>query len=209
MSDRIGWVLLHPDLRNYIHIRTQNIPYAETYIELYRSFVKMAIYHNKVVNYIQESTVQDGDKAQALASAQAAYDECIIAAMKLMNKTLSTRRWAHALWDILPYRNQHNGNAIWQLLPDPARLSTVTIAEMVRQLDQEMMDDEDRMNSPTFSTKRDWEVYVAELLAQHSNSSDSDDSSPSSSSSSSPSSSSDDECPSSYSWSSLDSEEFN
>ncbi|KAM5530469.1 hypothetical protein V8D89_015853, partial [Ganoderma adspersum] len=108
MSDRIGWVLLHPNLCNHICIRTKDIPYTKTYIELYRSFARMAIYHNKVVNYIQESTVQAEDKAQALASAQAAFDEGIIAAMKLMNKTLSTGRWAHALWDLLPYRDQHD-----------------------------------------------------------------------------------------------------
>ena len=36
LSDRIGWVLLHPDLHNHVRLRTSEIPNAEVYIELYR-----------------------------------------------------------------------------------------------------------------------------------------------------------------------------
>ena len=85
LSDRIGWVLLHPDLQNHVRLHTTEIPYAEVYIEIYRSYGKMAIMHHKVMNYILESTAPTNNKAAALLSAEAAYNECITAATQLMN----------------------------------------------------------------------------------------------------------------------------
>ena len=80
------------------------------------------------MNYILESTAPANNKAAALLSAEAAYNECITAATQLMNRVISTGRWAHALWDLLPHRNQHNPNTEQQPLPEPARLSTGPIS---------------------------------------------------------------------------------
>ena len=128
LSDRIGWVLLHPDLHNHVRLRTSEIPYAEVYIELYRSFGKMAIMHNKVMNYILESQGGTEQKAQALVSAEEAYNDCISAATQLMDKVFNVGRWAHALWDILPYKDQHNPKTERQPLPEPSRISTGLIS---------------------------------------------------------------------------------
>ena len=180
--------------------------------------------------------------------------EAISAAMNLMDQILSMGGWAHALWDLLPYRDQHNPNAIWQPLPEPARLSTGPISphegpssnqvkptltlvtvplgnhflseaetnqptekpspmitdhdqeeqktaeeinekecleietmqkEMINWLECELQEDEDPNCSPTSSSEEDWKTYVAELLAQRSDSSNSANSSPSTSPSSS------------------------
>ena len=128
MSDRIGWTLLHPDLHNHVRLRTAEIPSADVYIELYRSLGKIAILQNKVVNHIWVSAITNKDRDKALTAARAVSTETISAAMNLMDQILSTGRWAHALWDLLPYRDQHNANATRQPLPEPARLTTGPIS---------------------------------------------------------------------------------
>ena len=55
MSDRIGWVLLHPDLQDCVRTRTQHIPNAAEHVRLYRDFARIASYQTRVVRYIQEN----------------------------------------------------------------------------------------------------------------------------------------------------------
>ena len=65
-----------------------------------------------MVNHIWVSAITNKDKDKALTAARAVYMEAISAAMNLMDQILSMGGWAHALWDLLPYRDQHNPNAI-------------------------------------------------------------------------------------------------
>ena len=66
LSDRIGWVLLHPDLQDCVRTRTQHIPNAAEHVRLYRDFARIASYQTRVVRYIQENEGPPDEKTSSL-----------------------------------------------------------------------------------------------------------------------------------------------
>ncbi|PIL33230.1 hypothetical protein GSI_04680 [Ganoderma sinense ZZ0214-1] len=109
LSDRIGWVLLHPDLYDAVHLRTQHIDRADTHIELYRTFARLATYHGQLEEYVRRSAAPATQKAQAIAIARRTVEDCIQSATRFMDTVLANGLWATALQDLLPYRDQHEG----------------------------------------------------------------------------------------------------
>lgn len=125
MSDRIGWVLLHPDLQDCVRTRTQHIPDAAEHVRLYRDFARIASYQTRVVRYIQETEGPPDEKTSSLQAARMAYDHIVASADYLISRVMVTDRWSRALGDLLPRPWQHATTK--GPMPEPARNDTALV----------------------------------------------------------------------------------
>ena len=122
LSDRIGWVILHPSLHDFVRTRTAHIPRAELYIEFYRTLARIAQGHAEVKKYIERSAAPSCEKRRAWLVSDAAFNELVQLATQLMDQTMANGEYARALRDLLPYRNQHVQQRNHQPMPSPTRV---------------------------------------------------------------------------------------
>lgn len=122
LSDRIGWVILHPSLYDFVGTRTAHIPRADLYIEFYRTLARIAQDHAEVKKYIEWAAAPNCKKQRAWLVSDTAFNELVQLATRLMDQTMANGVYARALRDLLPYRNQHVQQRNRQPMPSPTRV---------------------------------------------------------------------------------------
>lgn len=106
LADRIGWVIVHPDLIGHVEARTRNIPYARDLIEIYRTLAKAAPSYSVLSDFVKRVGAPRSEKDTAAIVANEGYNNIIQAAERVI-ALLATPQMARALNDLLPLRNQH------------------------------------------------------------------------------------------------------
>ena len=109
LSDRIGWVILHPDLVGHVQQRLYRIPNAVDLVDTYRSLARAAPSYSLLANYNEKVGAPASEKKYAAQVAQEAYHDTIAAAERTIG-LLCIPTVAHALADLLPLRSQHQSS---------------------------------------------------------------------------------------------------
>lgn len=122
LSDRVGWVILHPDLVGHVSARLYKIPDALTLVETYRALSRAAPSYALLASYNERVGAPKSEKKYAAQVAQEAYQATIEAAERTIGM-LATPRVARALSDLLPHRNQHGSTDRSRYVFWPRRIS--------------------------------------------------------------------------------------
>ncbi|KAI0681705.1 hypothetical protein C8T65DRAFT_751373 [Cerioporus squamosus] len=80
LSDRVGWVILHPDLVGHVSARLYKIPDALTLVETYRALSRAAPSYALLASYNERVGAPKSEKKYAAQVAQEAYQATIEAA---------------------------------------------------------------------------------------------------------------------------------
>ena len=121
LSDRIGWVIIHPDLVGHVGQRLHKIPGAMELVSAYRALARAAPSYSVLVHYNEKVGAPKSEKNHAAMVAQEAYQATIEGAEKVIG-LLSTPTVAHALSDLLPLRSQHARNFNTRYVVWPRRI---------------------------------------------------------------------------------------
>ncbi len=62
LSDRIGWVILHPSLHGFVRAQISHIPMVELHITFYRALAHIAQDHTGVKKYIERAAAPNRKK---------------------------------------------------------------------------------------------------------------------------------------------------
>ncbi|RPD75020.1 hypothetical protein L226DRAFT_522807 [Lentinus tigrinus ALCF2SS1-7] len=106
LPDRIGWVIVYPDLTGHVDARIRNIPYAQDLIEVYRTLAKATPSYSVLSDFVKRVGAPCSEKDTAAVIANEGYNN-IIQAAKWVIALLATPQMAQALNDLLPLQSQH------------------------------------------------------------------------------------------------------
>ncbi|KAJ8469943.1 hypothetical protein ONZ51_g8663 [Trametes cubensis] len=120
LADRIGWVIVHPDLYSHVEARIAHLPEVKDLIDIYRSLARAAPSYGVLVNYNKRTSAPRSEKKKVDQVANEAYQAVIQAAEKVLSM-LANPQIAGALSDLMPLRNQH-GTHSWGHIFWPQRL---------------------------------------------------------------------------------------
>ena len=120
LADRIGWVIVHPDLYSHVEARISHLPEAKDLIDVYRALARAAPSYGVLVNYNKRTSAPKSEKKKVDQVANEAYQAVIQGAEKVLSM-LANPQIAGALSDLMPLRNQH-GTHNWGHIFWPQRL---------------------------------------------------------------------------------------
>ena len=120
LADRIGWVIVHPDLYSHVEARISHLPEVKDLIDVYRSLARAAPSYGVLVNYNKRTSAPKSEKKKVDQVANEAYQAVIQGAEKVLSM-LANPQIAGALSDLMPLRNQH-GTHNWGHIFWPQRL---------------------------------------------------------------------------------------
>ncbi|KAJ8455645.1 hypothetical protein ONZ51_g12371 [Trametes cubensis] len=120
LADRIGWVIVHPDLYSHVEARISHLPEVKDLIDVYRSLTRAAPSYGVLVNYNKRTSAPKSEKKKVDRVANEAYQAVIQGAEKVLSM-LANPQIAGALSDLMPLRNQH-GTHNWGHIFWPQRL---------------------------------------------------------------------------------------
>ena len=106
LADRIGWVIVHPDLYSHVEARIAHLPEVKDLIDIYRSLARAAPSYGVLVNYNKRTSAPRSEKKKVDQVANEAYQAVIQAAEKVLSM-LANPQIAGALSDLMPLCNQH------------------------------------------------------------------------------------------------------
>ena len=120
LADRIGWVIVHPDLYSHVEARISHLPEVKDLIDVYRALARAAPSYGAIVGYNKKTSAPKSEKRKVDQVANEAYQAVIQAAEKVLSM-LANPQIAGALSDLMPLRNQH-GTHSWGHIFWPQRL---------------------------------------------------------------------------------------
>ena len=120
LADRIGWVIVHPDLYSHVEARISHLPEVKDLIDVYRALARAAPSYGAIVGYNKKTSAPKSEKRKVDQVANEAYQAVIQAAEKVLSM-LANPQIAGALSDLMPLRNQH-GTHSWGHVFWPQRL---------------------------------------------------------------------------------------
>lgn len=106
LSDRVGWVITHLDLKNHVDRRLHEKPDILKHVEVYRTLTEMYQAHLELTKYVKQSSGPRSRKNQAMALTDVTANSIITAATTTMS-TIATPEVARILSPLLPNRRQH------------------------------------------------------------------------------------------------------
>ncbi|PIL25757.1 hypothetical protein GSI_11507 [Ganoderma sinense ZZ0214-1] len=121
-SDRIGWVLTHPDLQDQVRRRTIGIPYFFVFSGIYRDCAWRGTYLVNLRGHCHRAAAPAIEKKRAETIAIQAQEACYDIAERAMNH-MATDRVHNALWPLLPKRSQHADHVVEQPFNPTLRVS--------------------------------------------------------------------------------------
>ncbi|KAJ8472862.1 hypothetical protein ONZ51_g8233 [Trametes cubensis] len=141
LADRVGWVIVHPDLYSHVEARIAHLPEVKDLIDVYRALARAAPSYSVLVKHNQRMTAPKSEKKKVVQVASEAYQAVVQAAEKVISM-LANPQVAGALSDLMPLRNQH-GTHSWGHVFWPQRLDDYPQAIEVDSSDEEENEDEE------------------------------------------------------------------
>ena len=145
LADRIGWVIVHPDLYSHVEARIAHLPEVKDLIDVYRALARAAPSYSVLVRYNKKTSAPRSEKKKVDQVASEAYHAVIQGAEKVLSM-LANPQVAGALSDLMPLRNQH-GTHSWGHVFWPQRLDDYPQPIEVDSSDEEEDEDEVRSDS--------------------------------------------------------------
>ncbi|KAJ8473216.1 hypothetical protein ONZ51_g8005 [Trametes cubensis] len=144
LADRVGWVIVHPDLYSHVEARIAHLPEVKDLIDVYRALARAAPSYSVLVKHNQRTSAPKSEKKKVVQVASEAYQAVVQAAEKVISM-LANPQVAGALSDLMPLRNQH-GTHSWGHVFWPQRLDDYPQPIEVDSSDEE--EDEDEVSTP-------------------------------------------------------------
>ncbi|KAI0323856.1 hypothetical protein GY45DRAFT_1376005 [Cubamyces sp. BRFM 1775] len=135
LADRIGWVIVHPDLYSHVEARVCHLPEVKDLIDVYRALARAAPSYGALIKYNKRTPAPKSEKKKA--------------AEKIISM-LANPQVAGVLSDLMPLRHQHStqnwGHVFW-----PQHLDDYQKPLGADSLDE----DEEQDESPTLDAKEE------------------------------------------------------
>ncbi|KAI0326528.1 hypothetical protein GY45DRAFT_1373864 [Cubamyces sp. BRFM 1775] len=122
LANRIGWVIIHPDLYSHVEARVCHLPEVKDLIGVYRALARAAPSYRALIKYNKRTLEPKSEKKKVVQVTNEAYQAVIQAAEKIISM-LANPQVAGVLSDLMPLRHQHStqnwGHVFWpQCLDD-------------------------------------------------------------------------------------------
>ncbi|KAI0323499.1 hypothetical protein GY45DRAFT_1404455, partial [Cubamyces sp. BRFM 1775] len=116
LADRIGWVIIHPDLYSHVEARVCHLPEVKDLIDVYRALARAAPSYGALIKYNKRTPAPKSEKKKVVQVANEAYQAVIQAAEKIISM-LANPQVAGVLSDLMPLRHPHStqnwGHVFW------------------------------------------------------------------------------------------------
>ncbi|KAI0324929.1 hypothetical protein GY45DRAFT_1375147 [Cubamyces sp. BRFM 1775] len=140
LADRIGWVIVHPDLYSHVEARVCHLPEVKDLIDVYQALARAAPSYGALITYNKRTLAPKSEKKKVVQVANKAYQAVIQAAEKVISM-LANPQVAGVLSDLMLLRHQHSTQN-WGHVSWPQRLNNYQKPLGAESLDEDKEQDE-------------------------------------------------------------------